>query len=343
MGKGDYSSSDFVPTGDMNDPANIQKNAYDKLIHDQNRGGDGMGGGFIGGLFSGFGTMTGSAASGVTSAGLGIGVIIVLLVPLIVGKVVGTIFAFFGKLGIVGKVLQTVFFGIISAIVVYIVCGHPALAFLATSLVFPVFILVGLWYWLYHYDEIKGITVSEYANNVTVSIAIASYGFIISMLLCGLFGAIFGKTVENISFCILVLAVFTAAILFYFKETKEERKEAAAVRTNAKLKKTILIIAAGYFVFALGSNMAASMLGLEKKEININLSGRSGAASSTDVTMRTLQNVSLYAEPSENANVIKVIGRGQNVVVMFGMEFKDKFMPVRHGDDIGWVNGDFVD
>jgi len=321
MGKGDYSSSDFVPTGDMNDPANIQKNAYDKLIHDQNRGSKSGGGG-----------------------GGGMIVLIILLIPYIISKVIGVIFAFLGKLGIIGKFLQTILFSVTSVIVLAFSTGMFAGHVLGT-LAIPVFVLAALWYWLFHYDEIKLMSIKEYSNSIKVSMAIVLYGFIFNVVfVAGIAQALFGETAAWIALFLFMFILFAVAILVYLVRISDYREEAAKERKNAGLKKTILIVAAVYMVVAVGSTILADALGLERKSGNIDLTGRTtvdAAAQGTTARVVTA-NAEVFPSLSGTARPIKRLSVGDEVTVIGVNRRYPDWTEIMHEGTKGWIESENI-
>jgi len=146
------------------------------------------------------------------------------------------------------------------------------------TLVIPIFVLVGLWYWLFHYDDIKTITAAEYSNEVlTPYLAALYFGFFLSMLLvAGVTRMIFGDYISQIAFIIAMVFFFGLSIFVYMKKTEAYRQEGARYRTRPKLKKTILVIACIYMVVSIGSGIIGPILfpDVERKTINIDLTGR---------------------------------------------------------------------
>jgi hypothetical protein len=57
-----------------------------------------------------------------------------------------------------------------------------------------------------------------------------------------------------------------------------------------------------------------------------------------DADVMTIRDVQLLYAPSVEARTIKTIKKGQMVTIMHDMEFKDPFVPVKHGKHTGWVN-----
>jgi hypothetical protein len=248
-----------------------------------------------------------SGGGGGSSGGggvLGIIILIILAIPALVAKVVGVIFAFLFKLGFVGKIIQTVIISFVGTFALFFAAGvFPYLEHfqfvldIFGEIAIPVFLMVALWYWLFHYDEIKTISIKEFSNNVTLSFAIAAYGFLFDMfLIAGITQMLFGPSVAGIVGYIVLFGLYITAILVYLKKTKPYREEAAKERTKPKLKKTILVIAAAYMVFSVGSSVLSNVLGLNKKEINIDVSGQSNTEQGT-LESESTANKSIWEDP----------------------------------------------
>jgi hypothetical protein len=287
---------------------------------------------------------SGSGGSGGGNAAIAMIIAVMVIIPAILAKIFSAIFAFFFKLWIVGKFLQTIIFGLFCTSVVISFFGvamylpYDAILLMAAS----IFIISGLWYWLFHYDEIKTISIKEFSNAFTISFAILFYGFFIcNFIITGITSVLFGRIVERIVFNIVTLGIFIAAIIAYLKKTKEYRQEAASVRKHPKLKKTILTIAVVCLVVLTAAGTIGSLNGVEifyEKTVN----SKTASSSEVEVKVPMLKDAVFYAEPSENANVIRTIKKGETVIVMYDMEFKDKLLPVKYGRQIGWVNMDYV-
>jgi hypothetical protein len=253
------------------------ESSYDQMHHERNVYGDSGS--------SGGGGAAGAAAKG----GMGIIILVILAIPAIAAKAIGVIFAFLFKLGIIGKILQTVVVSVLCLIIMAFATGMFSGEVFAT-LGIPVIVMAALWYWLFHYDEIKSITIKEFSNNITVCFAIVIYGFVGVVLLSSILAALFGDTAAHIIFMTLLLTLFAIAIINYFGATKPYREEAAKVRTNPERKKKIFKVAAicmGVLIVmgAITSFLPDSMKLIpdsKKIKIDIDLSGRSKTESSTD-------------------------------------------------------------
>jgi len=62
-----------------------------------------------------------------------------------------------------------------------------------------------------------------------------------------------------------------------------------------------------------------------------------------DAPVLVIKDTKLLAAPSVEARNIKSIRKGQQVIIMYDMEFKDKFVPVKYGKNTGWVYSGHID
>ncbi|MDR0443607.1 MAG: hypothetical protein LBH44_09395 [Treponema sp.] len=172
--------------------------------------------------------------------------ILFFIVPVVVAKLIGWIFGLFSKLGIVGKILQTVMIAFVSPIVLAIVLavlgGNNNLpSFLSYLFLTGSFLLPALWYWLWHYDTVKLMSASVFSNAIMLSFAICFYGYIIA----GIIAAISSKAALT-SF--LIVAVTAVAVIVYFKTVKPYAQEAAQTTKPNPKRKFIMLIGTGVVV-----------------------------------------------------------------------------------------------
>ena len=282
---------------------------------------------------------SGGVAVAAASGGGGLLALIILFIPAIIAKIFGTIFAFLSKLGFVGKILQTVIVAAISFIITLFVTGLlPGDIFAVLAL--PVLIMVILWFWLYHHDEIKNIKVIEYSDYVAVSFSIVLYGTLVIILFASILANIFNDTVGSIIGLALLYAIFAWAIISYLLKTSSYREEIAKTRKNPKLKKMIMIIAAIY----LGLSTISGFINLAfpdiTKSINIDLTGRSSNSSFEIGSTIVVPGIILLKEPTYLSDFLKEIPKGAEVLVI-GKTVKragDEFVHVEYEGIKGYLD-----
>jgi hypothetical protein len=204
----------------------------------------------------------------------------------------------------------------------------------------PVLIMAALWYWLFHYDEIKGISIKEFSNNITVCFAIVIYGFVGVVFLSSFLAVLFGDTAGNIIFMTLLLTLFAIAIFKYFGATQSYREEAAKVRTNAERKKKIFKTAAicmGVLIVigAISSFLPDSM----KLKVNIDLSGREAkvpAGQGTTATVIT-NNAEMFPDLSPMSKAINILPKGTVVEVLAVNKKYPEWTEITYKGEKGWV------
>ena len=233
---GNYEATDGTKFGNVMDADAHSNRLQDAYTNASNSGGAG-GGGFIGGL-AGAGGAAGNAAIAAI-------VVFILAIPAILAKIFSAVFAFLSKLWIFGKLFQTAFFGLFCVAVlinffgVSIYMPPQATLLLAIS----IFAISGLWFWLFHHDEIKTLSIKEYSNTFTISFAILFYGYIIcNFVITAIVAVLVGGIAERIVFNIVTFGVILAAALVYLAKTKSCREDAAAIRKHPRLKKTFFTV-----------------------------------------------------------------------------------------------------
>jgi len=313
--------------------------------------------------------MSGRSKGGIGNFATGI-LFIFLIIPKFLAMVAGSTFAFLTKLGVFGKILQTLIFSLVCVVVLAFSTAMLSSKVLEIMAI-PIFVIAALWFWMFHHDEIKVMAVREYANKVEKSLFIVFYGMVLNIVFVTFFAKIlFGEMGSIIAMFALMLILFAAAILVYWKGTKSHREEVAKTRKNVKLKKTILIIATIYMVTSVGASIITNLTGIRLIEKNIDLTGRSKAAAHGTISyfggtyegelvngkphgigkattssgkvfegyyknnyfvgLPLLQNALLYNEPSENSTVIRTMNKGDFVIILSDWETKGNLVPVRH-------------
>ena len=186
---------------------------------------------------------------------------IIFVLPVLCAKAAGFIFALLSKLGIVGRVLQTIFVSMIcpmiALIIVMVLFGdnvHKVPGFVIAGIMSASFIIPAIWYFIWHYHTVKQIGASEYSNVIKASFVIAFFGYIIAVIV-GMVGAAgFGV--------FLTLGVTFAVFFLYFRAVKpysEAAKDMINVSPRAKLVWLIgLAVVAGITVLtAIGEGIDA--------------------------------------------------------------------------------------
>ena len=213
---------------------------FESDAESRNRGGGAVSG-------SGSGGVADDMAGGALMLGFGI----FMIVPKFIAKFIGYVFAFLFKLGIVGKIIQTMFVSLVAYIIIQqVLVSIPMPSFLyyfllSFATMFPFF-----WYWIYHYDALKVMSMDEYSDIIKVSLCIAFYGTVFAML---------GELIHPLVQGILISAVWIFTVVTYFKATAQVRAAEAANRTNGALKKAVM---AGVAVLAVIGGITGSISGV---------------------------------------------------------------------------------
>lgn len=305
-----------------------------------------------GDIDGGLGRKSSDGGGGGAATGLNIIVIaalnIFLAIPNIIATIIAYPFVFFFKLWYVGRLLQTIIFsGLIFGVLILALGFGLMPQEVFTELAAPIFIMVGFWYWLFHYDEIKTITAKEFAENLSSFIGVLYFGFFfIGLVVAGILQMFFGPNAANTVFYIIFFLLIVSSIWLYLVKTEDLRKAAARERTHPKLKKTILIVASAYMVLTLGWNFLTASLGFEREEINIDLTEKNKTTweepdiAPIDSALNGICNpkylrITMRAEPHKDAKeigkipageffIIKERGKGNPAKYFYKLEYKGK-------------------
>jgi len=165
---------------------------------------------------------------------------VIFIVPVILAKILGFFVGIFLKLGIVGKVVLTVFFSLFVLITLSVIGGatgiitfseRPTLAgeilelviltvFLAASVFLGIF-----WFWRKHYHTLKNMSLSEFSELVKICFAICFYGSIGLMIILAV--------TNNEHLAGLAFGVpFLCAIVYWLLKTKNYQSIEPAGQTH---------------------------------------------------------------------------------------------------------------
>ena len=116
-----------------------------------------------------------------------LGFIAVIFTPMVMGWAVGLIWGGLTKLGVVGKIVNTLLMVVIGAMLgliplaiaqVFKVAGST----LATSLIIVSAIIIPVWYFFWHHDVVKAMGIVAFSISVKLTFMIVWYGGILGMV-----------------------------------------------------------------------------------------------------------------------------------------------------------------
>lgn len=174
---------------------------------------------------------------------------ILLFAPALIAKAVAFLFSLLGRLGIVGKILQTAFVLVIAGpVLALIVVGSTGAGSIMPSFVqnailaaFMLFSAAG--YFLWHYDTVQEMDTSEFSTVIKNACSFMWLGGIAAVII-GFFKGSPGVRL------FLTIASIAGGIIYYIVQTRPYAKEAARNGSNipTAVKAIVMLAALGVVV-----------------------------------------------------------------------------------------------
>jgi len=277
--------------------------------------------------------------------------LVALIVPILLAKAFSYVWGIFFKLGVAGRVLQSVVAGFVLGALSFALGLGKAFEFLglvgnttvgmviAVIVVLGIFALVTLLYFYLIYPVYSRMEVGEFSDRVTSSFKIMWFGLLGGMVLGALVNAgvlpglkEYGAIVRNIIIfgsLIVGVVVFVTQSLPYIQEAIEGRKEAPKQTIAAIISVVIVCGSIGFLV-------VQSKAEEKTRESKLQSNYQVGA------TFRATQKDKLYEEADKKSAVTKEINVYDELTVTGNFVFEQgsssyMYVPVEHNGVKGWI------
>jgi hypothetical protein len=270
-----------------------------------------------------------------------------LIGPIIAGKVVGLLFGALSHLGIVGRVLQSVFMAIAGYLLLFAAVVLTGLYKITprtvqTALSLAAFILPSVWYFLWHYHTVKRIDAFTFSEILKKAMTFGWFGILAAIVL----GFVKGSPEIKGGLAILSMAV---SIGYYVIKIRPYAKEAAREKDIMPIaaKMVVMLVALG----AVGGitvtdaiARAARHARYAAEDAFIATPEERAKYNAEDYTGKTVTvcpaTYSLYAQPSGKSEVLKTLNRNDTLTVTG--KLSGLWVPVSSEGANGWVYALFV-
>ncbi len=193
----------------------------------------------------GIGQNSSSDNSWLGMAGGNILIFILLSLPILIAKVIGSFFGLLTRLGVVGRILQTLVMAGLLAIVAALLADMAREGELLSNVVrgplqLALVVLPSVWYFLWHFNAMRYMGAAEFSVHFKTLCTYLYFG-----VLGGYIWSIFGSMATGTIIAYVVIAI---GILVYIRSTKpyaqaaKEADDDTLIRSNA-VKRTVMLIA----------------------------------------------------------------------------------------------------
>jgi hypothetical protein len=292
------------------------------------------------------GRSTGSGG-GITDAGANLFIMAAIIGPIIAAKVVGFLFGALSHLGIVGRVLQSLFMSLAGYVLLMsmVVIGqlHKFTPVnVQTALNAAAFILPPVWFFLWHSKVVKQMGASVFSEILKKSMIFAWFGYIAAVVI----GFVKGSPEIKTGIGSLALAI---SIGYYIIKTRPYAKEAAREKDiiPAFVKMVVMLAAVG-LVTGITVTSAISRAARHARDAAeaafIARPEERAKYNAEDYTGKTVivrpATYNLYAQPSGKSEVVKTLERNDTLTVTG--KLSGLYVPVSSEGANGWVYALFV-
>jgi hypothetical protein len=290
------------------------------------------------------GRSTGSGGD-ITDAGANLFIMAAIIGPIIAAKVVGFLFGALSHLGIVGRILQSLFMGFAGFILLFFcaVLGLdiPRDIFLGVLIAFV--LLPAAWYFLWHYHTVKQMDASTFSEILKKATMFGWFGNLAAIVI----GFVKGDPIIKIT---LVLLATVAGIVYYIIKTRPYAKEAARVGGDkipivAKLIVMLAVVGLAVVGTVLGIiSVAAQRAQWAAEDALIATPEERAKYNAEDYTGQTVtvypETYKLYAQPSVKSEVVKTLNRNDTLTVTG--KLSGLWVPVSSEGANGWAYALFL-